>query len=363
MTSSTTAAPRSKWREGLDYFLWFYTPFKSMSASDIYELVSTNAYSGKGLYLNLGYWKTARTIDEACVDMAMLVANSAGVGAGDKVVDVGFGFGDQDMLWMERLGPAHITGLNITSSQVKLARERVRERGLADRIDLREGSATAMPLPNAAFDKVVGVECAFHFDTREAFFHEAHRVLKPGGRLALADVIMADPDPRAFQRKVQRFNWNFFMKKYAVPEANADTKETYAAKLRAAAHQCQRPLDPRRGLSRPACLHGEGQEHAEALPLAGAPALPHDAEVQGRVGLQRLRLHPRHGGQGPRSLTRSSFGGLPSLVPGARGMASMLFVNRPWRSPRSPLGYGPVGCRWHKGFGPEVPRIHRHPTP
>ena len=233
MTSSTTAV-RSKWREALDYFLWFYTPFKPMSASDIYELVSTNAYSGKGLYLNLGYWKTARTIDEACVDMAMLVANSAEVGAGDRVVDVGFGFGDQDMLWMERLAPAHITGLNITTSQVKLARERVQERGLTDRIDLREGSATAMPLPDAAFDKVVGVECAFHFDTREAFFREAQRVLKPGGRLALADVIMADPDPRAFQRRVQRFNWNFFMKKYAVPQANADTKETYAAKLRAA---------------------------------------------------------------------------------------------------------------------------------
>lgn len=234
MMSNQAAAPRSKWREALDYFLWFYTPFKPMSASDIYELVSTNAYSGKGLYLNLGYWKTARTIDDACVDMAMLVANTAGVGTGDKVVDVGFGFGDQDMLWMDRLGPAHITGLNITTSQVKLARERVQERGLADRIDLREGSATAMPLPNAAFDKVVGVECAFHFDTREAFFHEAHRVLKPGGRLALADVIMADPDPRGFHRRVQRFNWNFFMKKYAVPEANADTKATYADKLRAA---------------------------------------------------------------------------------------------------------------------------------
>ena len=86
MTSSNTAV-RSKWREALDYFLWFYTPFKPMSASDIYELVSTNAYSGKGLYLNLGYWKTARTIDEACVDMAMLVANSAGVGASDSTTD------------------------------------------------------------------------------------------------------------------------------------------------------------------------------------------------------------------------------------------------------------------------------------
>jgi cyclopropane fatty-acyl-phospholipid synthase-like methyltransferase len=233
MTVSTTV-PRGKLREAMDYLLWFYTPFKPMSAIDIYELVSTNAYSEQGLYLNLGYWKTARTIDDACVAMAMLVAETAGIGAGSEVVDVGFGFADQDMLWMERLAPARITGLNITPSQVRLARERVAARGMADRIELLQASATAIPLPDASCDQVVGVECAFHFDTREDFFREAFRVLRSGGRLVLGDVIRAQPDPRPFRRRVQDFNWKFFMQKYAVPAANADTRESYAAKLGAA---------------------------------------------------------------------------------------------------------------------------------
>jgi ubiquinone/menaquinone biosynthesis C-methylase UbiE len=232
--SASTTRPRGKVREALDYLLWFYTPFKAMSASDIYELVSTNAYSGEGLYLNLGYWKTARTIDDACVAMAMLVAETAAIGPGDAVVDVGFGFADQDMLWMERLAPARITGLNITSSQVALARDRVAARGMSDRIELLEASATKMPLPDASCDKVVGVECAFHFDTREDFFREAFRVLRPGGRLVLADVIRSHPDPRPFRRRVQDFNWKFFMQKYAVPAANSDTCESYATKLAAA---------------------------------------------------------------------------------------------------------------------------------
>ena len=229
--SGASTASRGKLREALDYLLWFYTPFKPMSASDIYELVSTNAYSGEGLYLNLGYWKTARTIDDACMAMAMLVAETAGVRAGSEVVDVGFGFADQDMLWMDRLGPARITGLNITQSQVRLAKERVAARGMSDRIELLQASATNMPLPDASCDQVVGVECAFHFNTREDFFREAFRVLRPGGRLVLADVIRAQPVAGSFSRRVQAFNWKFFMQKYAVPAANSDTRDSYAAKL------------------------------------------------------------------------------------------------------------------------------------
>lgn len=231
---STTIPARGKLREALDYLLWFYTPFKRMSARDIYELVSTHSFSKRGLYLNLGYWRDAKTIDEACEAMAMLVAESAGVGPGMDVVDVGFGFADQDMLWMQRLAPRSITGLNVTTSQVLTGQKRVAEAGMADRITLLEASATAMPLPDASADAVLGVECAFHFDTREQFFAEAMRVLRPGGRLSLADVIRNDPEAGTFGRRVQDFNWKFFMQKYAVPEANADDRASYAAKLRAA---------------------------------------------------------------------------------------------------------------------------------
>ncbi|MGH7113994.1 MAG: SAM-dependent methyltransferase [Stellaceae bacterium] len=233
-TDRTTIGGRGGWRRALAYFLWFYTPFKRMSARDIYELVSTDAYSSEGLYLNLGYWKDARTIDQACEALAMLVAETAGVRPRCKLLDVGFGFADQDMLWAERLSPAHITGLNIAPLQVRLARERVAARGMADRIELIEGSATEMKLADNSFDQVVGVECAFHFDTRERFFAEAFRVLLPGGRLALCDVIRALPDPRPLRRRMQNFNWRFFMQKFAVPAANADTSVSYAAKLAAA---------------------------------------------------------------------------------------------------------------------------------
>ena len=73
---SGVAPVRAKWRETIDYMLWFYTPFRRMRAQDVYELVSTRAFSAQGLYLNLGYWKAARSIDEACAALAMLVAET-----------------------------------------------------------------------------------------------------------------------------------------------------------------------------------------------------------------------------------------------------------------------------------------------
>ena len=79
--------------------------------------------------------------------------------------------------------------MNVTRSQVEEARRRVAARGMSDRIELHLASATELPFADSTFDKVIALESAFHFPTRQDFFAEALRVLKPGGRIVTLDII------------------------------------------------------------------------------------------------------------------------------------------------------------------------------
>jgi cyclopropane fatty-acyl-phospholipid synthase-like methyltransferase len=192
-----------------------------------YTLLSThNLLSEQGLSMNLGYWEdpSLQTLDEASRALAELLGQEARLGPEDEVLDVGFGFGDELLCWAERLRPRRLVGLDITPQHVEVARERVVRAGLAGQVELRLGSATRMPFPNECFDKVVALESAFHFDTRERFFAEAWRVLRPGGRIATADIL---PLPgRRFSRPFQAV--------WQIPAENLYPRDIYRDRLAAA---------------------------------------------------------------------------------------------------------------------------------
>jgi hypothetical protein len=95
-------------------------------------------------------------------------------------------------------------------------------------------------------------------------------VLRPGGRLVLADVIRAAPAPDAFRRRLQDFTWRHFAQKFAVPGANADQRAPYAAKLCAAGFEAVEVLPIGEHVF-PGWHRALGQDPAlfARLPLAG----------------------------------------------------------------------------------------------
>jgi cyclopropane fatty-acyl-phospholipid synthase-like methyltransferase len=206
----------------------------------LYELLSSHNNLGqRTLYLNMGYWREARDYDAACEALAVLVAEHARLEPGLRVLDAGFGFGDQDLLWAERFA-VDIVGLNITRSQVEVARDRVRRAGLGERVDLRHGSALDTDLPDASVDRVIALESAFHFPSRDRFFAEARRVLRPDGLLTIADLV---PRGRPSRRLVDRVGKLMARAFWQIPDENHYGREEYARRLERAGFEPPRVTD------------------------------------------------------------------------------------------------------------------------
>ena len=122
---------------------------------------------------------------------------------GDVVLDLGSGGGIDVLLSARRVGPqGKAYGLDMTDEMLALARENVRKAG-ADNAEFLKGEIEHVPLPDATVDVIVS-NCVINLSAdKDAVFAEAFRVLKPGGRFAVSDIVVRGDVPAGIRRSVE----------------------------------------------------------------------------------------------------------------------------------------------------------------
>ena len=127
---------------------------------------------------------------EATIELAEL----AGLREGERVVDVGSGLGGPARVLARRFG-VEVVGIDLTPELVEAAEELTREAGLADRVTFTVGDAAALPFDRDAFDVAWTQHAAMNVPDKLRLYAELRRVLRPGGRLAVYDVVAAGGTP------------------------------------------------------------------------------------------------------------------------------------------------------------------------
>lgn len=153
----------------------------------------------------LGYTAEELAAAPAGADLGLGCGNPvaiAGIKAGETVLDLGSGAGFDCFLAARQLaGSGRVIGVDMTAAMITKARANAAKGGYTN-VDFRLGEIEALPVADASVDLIMS-NCVINLSPEKArVFQEAFRVLRPGGRLAIADIVATRPLPRSLREKL-----------------------------------------------------------------------------------------------------------------------------------------------------------------
>jgi tocopherol O-methyltransferase len=151
-----------------------------------------NAYKdswdlNNSLAIHYGYWDDkVKDFPQSLIRMNEVMIEAATIQSSDTVLDAGCGVGGSSIFIADTIG-AKVTGITLSERQVQQAKANAEKKGVTPLAGFTVMNYCATSFPDASFDVVWGCESICYADNKEQFIREAWRLLKPGGRLVVAD--------------------------------------------------------------------------------------------------------------------------------------------------------------------------------
>nr|WGO49567.1 methyltransferase [Streptomyces lavendulae] len=152
---------------------------------------ATTALGGN---IHVGYWQDDHDIPitEATDHLTDLVAARLDPRPGQRLLDVGCGIG-VPALRIAEAHDVHVTGVNISRQQITQAAERADASGARGRASFLFADAMDLPFDDGSFDGAWAIESLLHLTDQSTALAQLHRVVRPGGRLVVADLCQREP--------------------------------------------------------------------------------------------------------------------------------------------------------------------------
>nr|QUF61543.1 methyltransferase [Pyrenophora dematioidea] len=153
-------------------------------------------------FIHVGYWEDpenpTETIELATERMTLEVLNRLRPSPGQHILDVGCGTG-KTAASIATTHDVSITGITVSNHQIEVARKTYEALVETGKLNFQYADAMQLPLANASFDGAYAIESIVHMNDRRAALSNIARVLRPGSRLSIADLVLDDgcPDPDA----------------------------------------------------------------------------------------------------------------------------------------------------------------------